>query len=544
MNVRRLPVSLLVLMVVAGAWPVKGQDLPTAAELSGFTRTSRVAEVISLLERIAARSPRVRLLTLGTSSEGRSIPLVVVSREGIASFSQLRAVRRPAVLVMATIHAGEIEGKEACQMLIRDLALAADDSLLRSQVILFLPVFNPDGNERLGHNRHDNGPELAGIRQNGQNLDLNRDYMKLESPEVSALTTLLSTWDPLLVVDLHTTNGSYHDEPLTYATMVHPATHPALRAYMWEKLFPATAAELGKHGFSSVPYGDFVSHDEPGGGWVNDSVDARYGSNYVGLRNRFTVLVENYSYADFETRVRSAHAFVRAILRFTARHGDEMGEISSGADRELLERGLEGEFPLAYRLEPLFDVTLRISPASLPPPSCRDNRPLPEKLVAAYATPRQVRVPYLSRAVAKQTVSLPAGYVLLPGSTEALVVLRRHGVVIEKLTVGFTVQAENFVLEKVAPAGTIFQGRVMTQVTGKYLTGSWEVPAGAWYVSLRQPLARLVPALLEPGAADSLLGWGAFNRVIVQQWNPKPGVYPVLRLASPPPVATTVIGNG
>jgi len=536
--------AVLLAIGLLSPFRLPGEELRTVAEASGFSRTSLHAEVVRFLEQVAARSPRVKLLTLGVSSEGRPIPLVVVSREGIAGVAQLRAVRRPAVLVMGGIHAGEIEGKEACQMLVRDLALAADDDLLKDQVVLFLPIFNPDGNEKLGHNRRDNGPELAGVRQNGQNLDLNRDYMKLESPEVTALASLLSTWDPTLVIDVHTTNGSYHDEPVTYTTMAHPATDPALRDFMWGKLFPAATRELKAQGFESVPYGNFVDHDLPGQGWANDSVDARYGSNYVGLRNRFTVLVEIYSYADFPTRVRSSYAFVKAMLRYTAGHLGEMAELAARIDRDLIARGLTGEYPVKYRMESLFDVTLHLSPASLPPPRSTGGKPLPEKMVAAYATPRSLRLPYLARAVAESSVALPEGYVILPGSTEALATLRRHGIVVERFAEGWSAVAENYQLSTVKPAGGIYQGRVLTQVTGQYVTGNWDIPAGAWYVSLRQPLARLIPALLEPESTDSLLAWGAFNRVIVQQWNPRPGVYPVLRLAARPPVATTVVPPG
>ena len=147
---------------------------------------------------------------------------MVVSRDKVSRPGDLARYGKPAVLVMANIHAGEVEGKEASLMLIRDIALGKFSGLLDSQVLLFIPIFNADGNDKLGHNRRDLGPELAGVRYNGQNLDLNRDYLKLESPEVQALVGLFSAWDPVLTVDMHTTNGSYHREPVTYSTLLNP----------------------------------------------------------------------------------------------------------------------------------------------------------------------------------------------------------------------------------------------------------------------------------------------------------------------------------
>ena len=314
--------AILLLTVLVFSCLLPAQDILTVAESSNYTKTSLYDDVMNFLYQVQKKSDLVRMLPLTTSSEGRLIPLVVLSKEKVSRPADLKMVGKPAVLIMANIHAGEVEGKEASLMLIRDIASGKLAGLLDSQVLLFIPVFNADGNDKLGHNRRDLGPELAGVRYNGQNLDLNRDYLKLESPEVRALLDVFNSWDPLLVVDMHTTNGSFHQEPVTYSTLANPNSSEKLRQFMWQKFFPAVGRMLkSTYGYDSVPYGNFVDREFPEKGWENDSLEARYGSNYVGLRNRFSILDENYAYADFKTRVLSSRAFIMSILDFTAKNG-------------------------------------------------------------------------------------------------------------------------------------------------------------------------------------------------------------------------------
>ncbi|MBE0665864.1 MAG: hypothetical protein IH584_08550, partial [Candidatus Aminicenantes bacterium] len=231
--------TILLITVFLFSCFLPAEAILTVAESSNYTKTSLYEDVMNFLYQVQKKSDMVKILPLTTSSEGRLVPLVVLSREKVSRPEDLRLAGKQAVLVMANIHAGEVEGKEASLMLIRDIALGKFAGLLDSQVLLFIPIFNADGNDKLGHNRRDLGPELAGLRFNGQNLDLNRDYMKLESPEVRALVDVFNSWDPLLTVDMHTTNGSFHQEPVTYSTQLNPNSDKALRDTMWQKLFPA-----------------------------------------------------------------------------------------------------------------------------------------------------------------------------------------------------------------------------------------------------------------------------------------------------------------
>lgn len=532
----------LILIVAAAA----GAGEPaTVAETSEYTRTSLHADVVAFIQQVAASSDLVTLATLTRSPEGREVPLVILSRERVRTPAELAATGKPAVLIMANIHAGEVEGKEACQMLIREVGAGRLASLLEHQVVLVIPIFNADGNEKLGANRRDLGPELAGVRHNGQYLDLNRDFTKLESPEVRALVRLLRQWDPVLLVDMHTTNGSYHREPVTYTTGGNPNGAVVLRDYMWKRLFPAVARSLrDTHGWDSVPYGGFVDAEFPEKGWENDSIEARYGTNYVTLRNRLAILDENYSYADFKTRVLSSYAFVRSILEYTNAHASEIATLVRQTDADTRDRFRAEPFAVAWQLGRLLDVTVKGFEHVKVATTAEERARFPwwgEHRMRPTERHRDYTMPYLALAVPNRTVKLPGAYVLLPGFAEAEQNLLAHGISVERLTRACTAGAERFALDKVETATSLFQGRTLVTLSGRWETADIEIPAGSLLVDLHQPLARLVPVLLEPGSTDSLAAWGFFSRALVRQWTNAPGIYPVLRLATRPPVPAVVV---
>ena len=515
-------------------------DLLTIAESSGFTRTSLYRDVISLVHRFQIRSERVRLIRIATSTEGRPIPMVVVSREGVSTPAEMRMTGKSAVLINANIHAGEVEGKEASLMLIRDLILDPLPDVLDHQILLVIPIFNPDGNEKLGKNRGDKGPELAGIRANGQNLDLNRDFLKLESPEVRGLVSVLREWDPVLFLDLHTTNGSYHREPVTFTTLSNPNTDPVLRDYMWNQFFPAVQKILkAEYDVDSVPYGNFVDRKNPEKGWRNHAFEALYSTNYVGLRNRFSILDENYSHADFRTRVHGCHAFLRSVIRHSDTHMKEMKALTREADMRAAQKYRKTDFILDYEVVRLFDFTLKSYQFKIEkiPPEERHRYPpwIGDALVKPMEKHRDYSLTYYAATKPTRVQSLPDGYILPATLPETAALLKRHGLVVEILQASVKMDVEVFDLSEITNLPRLYQGHLPMKLKGKYRRETRLVEQGAYWIAMDQPLSRLLAELLEPEASHGLVQWGHFNRVIQRQWSRKPGQYPVLRVPSGTP---------
>ncbi|OGF62954.1 MAG: hypothetical protein A2Y62_04775 [Candidatus Fischerbacteria bacterium RBG_13_37_8] len=524
-------------------------QLQTVAEQSDYARTSLYSDVMNFIYQVQKKSPLVKVVPLATTTEGRMIPMVVLSKENISRPVDLRIHDKPVVLIMANIHAGEVEGKEACQMLIRDIASGKIEGVLDNQVLLFIPIFNADGNDKLGHNRRDNGPELAGVRHNGQKLDLNRDYVKLETPEVKGLIRAYDAWDPVLLVDMHTTNGSYHREPVTYTPGLNPNGDQNLADYMWKEFFPTVSATLKtKYGYDSVPYGNFVDRLAPEKGWENDSYEARFGTNYISVRNRFAILDENYSYADYKTRVLASYSFIRSILEFTNQNIKRMRELVRKSDIATASIYHEQLFTLEYKPEKTFNVTVKsyVFENEKIKPEDRSKYPpwIGEYIAKKTDTLKDYAIPYFASTSPVRTTKLPAGYIILPYQDKVLENLLNHGISVEKILEPFTATLENFKITKIENSETLFQGHIFTKVEGAYETAEVEIPADSYYVSMNQPLARLIAVLLEPEHSDSLLSWGFFDRVIIEQWTNRPSLYPVYRITARPSIPMLGIGTG
>ncbi len=524
----------VILALFTVAIPAQNWQRSTVAEESNFEITSLYNDVMDFIYDAEKKSPAIHVLHLAESSEGRMIPLVVVSKEGVKTPRQMSLFGKQSVLIIANIHAGEIEGKEASLMLLRDVVNNKLDYILERHLLLLVPIFNADGNEKLGKNRGDNGPELAGVRANGQNLDLNRDYLKLESPEVRGLVQLFNEWDPVLFVDMHTTNGSYHREPVTYTTLINPNSHQKLHDYMWNNLFPAVQATLKKdYGYDSIPYGNFKDRANPGLGWQNHAFAALYGNNYAGLRNRFTILDENYSHADFKTRVLSSYGFIRSILDYTGTHIEEMYNMVKKADIETMEQFRNKQFVFDFEVEKLFDFVIKSYTFKKERIKEEDRHKYPpwvkEFIVKKTDKFRDYKVDYYSKPVPKTTISLPDAYIILPAFKNAADNLKRHGIAVDIIQKEYTDEVEQFAMTDVSLSKRLFQGHAMVSVTGEYKTIKTTIPKGSFLISMQQPLARLIPELLEPMAPYGLLKWGFFNRVLVRQWSGKPDLYPVYR---------------
>ena len=301
-------------------------DLPhTTAETSNYQATTRHADVVAFCNELSKQSPVVRVDSLGKSAEGRDLPLMVLSEPPVKSADEAKRSGKVIVLLWGNIHAGEVDGKEALMMLARDIATGPDRELLKNLIILIAPIFNADGNERIakGKRPSQGGPDEVGDRENSGGLDLNRDFVKLESPEVRALVKCMRTWDPLLMLDAHTTNGSRHRHTMTYDWPRH--TNAQAVNDVASKLVTAAGERMQKAtGFVPFQYGNF-SRDRTQ--WNTYPAEPRYGIQYAGLRGRVAVLSESYSYAPYKDRVKASLELARGVCQEAAAHTDELKKL-------------------------------------------------------------------------------------------------------------------------------------------------------------------------------------------------------------------------
>lgn len=481
--------------------------LRTTPESSAFARTSTSAEVESFVARCVAASPRLVRHSLATSTKGRDVPLVLVADPPQPSLAAAAACGKLPVLIFANIHAGEVDGKEAALQLLREFAQGEHAALLERLVIAFVPNLNPDGNDALDRkNRPDqNGPvDGVGQRANSQGLDLNRDYVKLESPEIRGLVAAVRELDAVLVMDLHTTDGSFHGYELTYSTLLHPASDPKLLAFGRDIFLPALRAAMREQQFATFDYGDFADGNAPEKGWYSFDHRPRYGTNYFGLTNRLTLLSEAYSHESFARRMAATHAFVLAALHFAAEHANELRALRHAADAAAI--ALPGAEAIARRgaISKSRDEAVLVG-------ECRNEKDTITGLgrVIDTGVTRAVLMPVHVHFEGREPIALPrAGFALPDPSGEIEALLARHGVRTERLAAEQVATGARFRITSRRASERPFQGHSQVEFEGEDEPWRGTLAAGTLFMPAAQPLARLALLLLDPRSDDGLATWG------------------------------------
>jgi hypothetical protein len=426
------------------------------------------------------------------------------------------------VYIQANIHAGEVEGKEVAQMLLREVAAGEHREWLESLVLLVAPIYNADGNERVSliNRPLQHGPVGGmGIRANAQGFDLNRDHMKLDSPEAVSLAKLFAEYDPHVAMDLHTTNGTRHGYHLTYSPPLHPNTDSSIVKLLRGDWLPAVTQEIDRAtGWDMYYYGD-VGGQGDRRGWYTFDHRPRYNTNYIGLRNRFAILSEAFSYATFEDRIKATHLFVTHVLDYAASHSAEIRRIAAAADAQPVagrQLALRAEFERSA--EPVEILLGQMQEERHPYTGAvmlrRTEVQRPER-VYEYGTFRPTEY---ERA--------PAAYLVPATLRTVLTKLAQHGVRARPLARDTSVAAERFAIDSTWVAEREYQTHRERTITGRWQSESMQVKAGEYVaVDMAQPLARLVFYLLEPRSDDGLASWNAMERELQGTKQ-----YPILRL--------------
>lgn len=482
-------------------WPV------TRAERTNYTETSHYDDVLAFIEDLQKMGAPVALESLGKSTEGREMPLLIASFPLVSGPAEARSRNLPVVYIQANIHAGEVEGKEACLMILRRLCQDGPRGLLAQMVLLITPIYNADGNEKFGPSRtnrsEQDGPPLVGVRANGQGFDLNRDAIKAESPEMrGVLERVYTLWEPDVMFDLHTTNGTRHGYELTYAPPLNPNTVPDIYLYSRDRLLPEIRRRMqARYRLPLFDYGNVETQDGKVA-WYSVSTEGRYHTNYVGLRNRIGLLSEATSFMPFQNRVVVTDRFVSLILDELGAKTREVVERSRQADARVVAWGnapktapeLGVRFEFVSRGEE--EILLEKKPGTPPDPTSR-----PKEIA-------RVRLPVYDRFRATRTARLPAAYLLPPTETKTIELLLRHGIVVERLRESASLPVERFTISAVAQDARPFQGHRLQRIEGAFRPGMEMVPAGTYLVRTAQPLALLAFHMLEPEGADGVLAWG------------------------------------
>lgn len=513
--------AFLAAALLSGASLAAAPDaLRTVSEQSGFKRTGRYDEVIDLCARFAKSYPdAVSCEEFGRTPEGRPLLALVVTRTSARTPQAAHEQNIPVSLFQGGIHAGEIDGKDAGFLLLRELLTGkAGKGLLEKQVMVFVPVFNVDGHERFGawNRPNQRGPEQMGWRTTAQNLNLNRDYLKADAPEMHAMLGLMNRWDPTVYVDLHVTDGAKFEHDISITVEPVNSGDDELRK-LGRELRDQTIARLSKQGSLPVAfYPAFVIGDDPSSGFADAVAPPRFSTGYAPLRNRFGMLVETHSWKPYPTRVKITRNTMLDVLELVAERGRDWRAEQLTADERAATLG-GTSVPLDYEAsQKSREIDFRGYAYTRTPSE------ISGALMTRYdeRKPQIWKVPLRDEVLPRTRVDAPKGGYLIPAAWAGLVVpkLEVHGVAYKRLAAPLQRQA----LETFRATATTFTPQTVEGHGRISLKGSWQAEtrdlvAGAIYVPLAQARSRIAVALFEPQAPDSLAAWGEFNGAFEQK---------------------------
>lgn len=483
----------------------------TPAEQAHLLDSPNYADTLAWLRRLADASPLVELQEFGRTAQGRPLYVVVATKEKAFTPAALRAGGKPVLLAQAGIHSGEIDGKDAGLMLLRDIAFGGKDALLDHANLLFIPVFNADGHERSSawNRPNQRGPVHQGWRTTAQNLNLNRDYVKADAPEMRALLRLIQDWAPSLYLDLHVTDGIDYQYDITFGYTGYDgdfAWSPHIATWLDRTLRPSVETALKANGH--IPGGlvfGFNNRDLTQG-IARGHGGPRFSNTYGDLRHLPSVLVENHSLKPYPQRVLGTYVLLEATLQAVAAHAGAL-RAAIAAD----EAARPASVPMNWVDDPGnvrktdflgIDYAEYVSPAS------------GVKEVRWLGTPKLYRDLPLIGDKPSITLSRPKAYYVPATEPDVIAVLAAHGIRMETLTEPRTIEAEFYRLTDVKISPEPFEGRFPLTAGVKPERRTETFPAGSVRVSTDQPLGELAVVMLEPPSEDSLFAWGFFNEVL------------------------------
>lgn len=517
--------SLALALGLAVTCPVHAapDDWTTPAEASGYTRTPRYAETMAYFERLDAASAQVVMVDVGLSAQGRAMKAVIVSAEGLSTPEAAHASGKPVVFIQAAIHPGENEGKDTLMALVRDLTVGGTHAdLVDEAVLVLLPIFNVDGHERFSpyHRINQNGPEEMGWRATAQNLNLNRDYTKLDAPEMQAWMRLWQAWNPDLLIDMHNTNGADYQYAMTWAFEAAQNIEAPLAAWQRRAFDGALRPALEKQGW---PIHNYISLKDPTqlrAGLLEGASGPRFSVGYAAAVNRPGLLLETHMLKDFRTRVAVNQALLVELLRTLGREGGSLKAAIAEADAKRFKTG--ETIPLAFGLAETTEDVDFLGFADTRTDSDVSGAPW-----VRYDTtrPETLRVPVQRTVTVTAEAPAPAAWVVPPQWTDVVARLQAHGIAMTRIATEATVDAERYRFGKVTWAPRPFEGRhAIVELEQTLERSEQPIPAGSWLVTADQPRARLAALLLEPASPDSFLRWGFFDAIFEDKEYAEPRV--------------------
>jgi murein tripeptide amidase MpaA len=492
----------------------------TRAERTQWKQTSDYEEMMRNLRSFEAGSRWVKLEIIGKTGQGRDLPMLILSKDRAFTPDAARALGKPIVLIQNGIHAGEIEGKDASAMLVRDLAaLHKYDALMDSVILLVLPTFSADAAERRSHfNRiNQNGPDEMGWRHTPIGLNLNRDYTKLDAPEMRALIgNVYTKWWPDLLIDNHTTDGADYRYDITYATNHGAGVPPSLDRWYADAIEKGMVERLQERGHLVSPYLDFKTGNDPRGGIEYNNSLPRFSTGYPPLQSRAALLVETHMLKPYGSRVKATYDLMLSVLQEIHNHPRALLDAVRDAEAAAVARA-QSKDPAKRMLVLASALSDKGVPVSFKGVQTTwEPSDITGTLIPHYSSaPWDSTVLLYRETIPQLTVRLPeGGYVVPQEFTDILDRMALHGIRVRRLARAWADTVEMTRVTGHTIAAEPYEGRANVRVTAVATERQYRTfRAGDVWVPLDQRGGALAATLLEAQSPDGFMAWGFFLTV-------------------------------
>ena len=488
-------------------------DMPTPYEQGNQNQTTTWSDCIAFYEELAQRFPHVlRFEQIGTSDGGIPVHAGVVSADGVHDRAQIKAEGRTVFFNNNGIHPGEPEGVDACMAIVRDLCFdPVKLAALGKTVLLFVPLYNVDGalNRANTSRVNQDGPEQFGFRGNSRHLDLNRDFVKCDTLNARIFNQLLTSWDPDVMVDTHTSNGA--DYPYTM-TLIHTQADKlgyGLGPFLRETMLPHIYKEMDAKGWPTCPYVNPVK-DTPDDGIAEFLEVPRFSTGFAALHHVIGFMPETHMLKPYKDRYDSMRALLDVTMDFTIQHGEQIKQLRAAAREQAANAK---EWTVAWKMDEANPSTFRFKGyAAKRSASLLGNY---QRLSYDRSQPWEKDIAYYNSFVPAATVRAPKGYIVPQAWREAIERLQWNGVEMARFDEASTVEAQYYHITSVTSRANAYEGHMYhDDVQLEARTGSFTVQPGDYFIPLKQANARYAVETLEPQGHDSFFRWGFFNSVL------------------------------
>ncbi|MGI8670567.1 MAG: M14 family metallopeptidase [Aridibacter sp.] len=495
-------------------------DWQTFAEKTNYQKTPRYEETISFSKKLDAASDLIVYKTFGKSSEGRDLPLLIASTDKTFTPESARKSKKAIILIQAAIHSGESDGKDAGFALLRDIAITKTRlDLLDNAIILFIPIYNVDGHELFSkYNRiNQNGPEEMGFRANSANQNLNRDYIKADTPETVNWLKLWNEWNPDFFIDCHVTDGADFQYNITYEFAHHAEISEYLKKWMDEHFEKNVVLKVESEGNLLTHYLQFIDSGDPAKGIVTFIATPKFATGYTPLQNRNGLLIETHSVKPYKSRVRGTYNVLRYTIEEIGKNKESLFEANKKADAETVESGEtydpKAEFPLSQKIgnasQPFEFKGLEIK--------FKDSEISGTKQVYYGTKPVNLTIPQFDSAVIEKSAAPPLYYIIPPQWIEVIQRLDYHGIKYKRLKEAKEFEVESYKFDEPKWANAPFEGHITLSFKSIPIKEKRIFPKNSLIVPLAQKNAKVAIHWLEPDSPDSAMYWGFFNAIFEQK---------------------------